>query len=317
MSAFNIPEDIANRALQHIGGRRIVSLAEDSKNASEIAACYDRLREAELRRNVWRFATRRAVMRPIDTTTTLFTPATWLIGTTYAVGAIVTYAGQAWQTTVASTGQAPGLSTSPWDLYFGPLTISVYDSTVAYYAGELVLSSATVYLSLVSSNADVPPTAKWLSLGATSGPLTILYPIGSGPSNQSATRNVFRLPSNFLREAPQDPKAGSVSFLGAPSGLGYNDWEFESDYLVSREVFPIVYRFVADITGVQRMDAMFCEGLAARIAVEVCEPITQSTEKVQRAASAYQKFMGEARIVNGIETGSTEPPEDDFITCRI
>lgn len=316
MSAFKNPNDIANRALQHIGVRRITSFSDDSKQASEINACFDRLREAEMRRNVWRFAIRKAVLRPLDSTTTLLAPLAWAIGTAYAVGAVVSYNGDLWQTAQASTGEAPGLSTSPWDLYFGPMTVAAYDATQAYFTGELVLSGGVVYLSLTSSNSAAPPTANWLSLGAASAAFTILYPIGTGPADQSATRNVYRLPSNFLREAPQDPKAGSVSWLGGPSGLGYDDWDFEGDFLMSRETTPIVFRFVADVTGVQRMDPMFCEGLAARVAVEVCEALTQSVEKKQTAAAAYNKFMGEARIVNGIETGSTEPPEDDYIQCR-
>lgn len=316
MTAFNTPVDIANRALQHIGVRRITAFTDDSQQASAISDCYDKLREAEMRRNVWRWSIRRAALRPIDENTTQLAPAAWLIGTAYPVGSIAAHNGQVWQTTVPSTGEEPGLSTSPWDLYCGPLSISLYDSGTSYFAGELVLVSTTVYLSLVSSNSDVPPTSKWLSLGAVSKALTILYPIGSGPARQSATRNVYMLPANYLREAPQDPKAGSQSFLGAPSGLTYTDWEFEGNYIVTREIDPMVFRFVADLTGVQLMDAMFCEGLAARIAIEVCEPLTQSADKQQRAASEYGKFMGEARIVNGIETGSDEPPEDDYISCR-
>lgn len=317
MSAFNTPVDIANRALQHIGVRRIVSFTEDTRQASEVNACYDRLREAEMRRNVWRFAIRKAPIRPVDTTTTLLAPLAYNPATAYAVGAVVNYNSQLWQTPAATTGAQPGLSTSPWDLYFGPMTIQPYDATAVYFTSELVLSAGVVYLSLVSSNADLPPSAKWVSLGAASAALTVLYPIGSGPADQNVTRNIYHLPANFLREAPQDPKAGSTSWLGGPSGLAYTDWEMEGDYIVTTDIGVIVFRFVADVTGVQRMDPMFCEGLAARIAVEVCEPLTQSVEKKQTAAASYSKFMGEARIVNGIETGTTEPPEDDYIQCRL
>ncbi len=128
-------------------------------------------------------------------------------------------------------------------------------------------------------------------------------PVGVGPTIQTQTRNLYRLPANYLREAPQDPKAGSSNFLGAPSGLAYNDWEYEGNFLVSRESRPIVYRFVADISFVPDMDDMFCEGLGCRIAYETCERITQSTEKKGAALQAYTHFMSEARTVNGIETG--------------
>ena len=87
--------------------------------------------------------------------------------------------------------------------------------------------------------------------------------------------------------------------------------------MVTREVFPILLRFVADIQDVATFYDMFCEGLGSRIAAEVVERLTQSQNKLGAIMGAYNKFMVEARIVNGIETGPTEPPEDDYITCRI
>lgn len=323
MADIQTQVDLANRALQHCGVRRIVALTDDSKAASEVNFCYDKLRKAELRRNVWSFATRKAALRAIDTTTTLLAPAAYNPATAYAVGSIVNYAGKNWQTNVATTGQQPGLDASPWELYAGPMTITAEAVTAgatvlanSYFAGELVLYSGVVYLSLIGNNDDIPPTANWLSLGAVSSALTILYPIGSGPSSQNNTRNIFHLPGAWLREAPQDPKAGSTSPLGAPAGLQYQDWEYENGYIVSASVDTMIYRFTADVTKVTNFDPMFCEGLAARVAFEVCETLTQSAEKLNTIGSAYNRFMTEARQVNGIETGASEPPEDDYISCR-
>src|SRR4051812_5428279 len=92
MVAFLSPVDIANRALQHCGASRIdvgQGFAEDSKNASETAFCYDKLRRAELRRNLWRFATKRAIIRAIDADTMILAPAMWVESTTYFVGSVV------------------------------------------------------------------------------------------------------------------------------------------------------------------------------------------------------------------------------------
>lgn len=378
MTDFQTPVDIGNRALQHIGAKRIVAFTDQSKNAAAISFCYDKLRKAELRRNVWRFDIRRAVLRPTDTTSMTFIPGAFDNAKTYLNGSIVSSGGLYYQAQqpISAAGGTPDTNVPAWLLYFGPKTVQPYDvtGTTGYYSGELVYdTTGHVYLSLVSNNSAVPtagppawdatviynkgqtvtqtavvyqstqdlnlnntPTGtgawvtipvsqpdspvgtSWLKLGAASvTSIQIIYPLGSGPSTQSATRNVFYLPNGFLREAPQDPKAGSVSFLGAPSGLGYDDWEMENQVFVSREAFPIVFRFGADLAAVPLMDTMFCEGLACRIAAEVCEELTQSVEKIQTVASAYKTFMGEARTVNGIETGATEPPEDDYITCRI
>lgn len=330
MSSYQTSIDIANRALQHSGAPRIVTFADDTRSASAVSFCYNKLREAELRRNVWVFSIRKAALRPVDTTTKVLAPAAWAIGTTYAAGAVVSFGGSMWESqSAANTGNQPDQASVPWELYCGPKTIRLFVlnssgalSDVAYYSGELVRGNGggdttTVYRSLVSNNSDVPPSANWLSLGTVSAVLSILYPLGAGPVSNSDTRNVFVLPAAYLREAPQDPKAGNVSWLGAPHGNSPDDWAFENGMIVSQTDTLIVLRFAASVTQVPQMDPMFCEGLAARIGLETCEELTQSTEKLGSIGSQYKLFMNEAREINGIEVGPVESPEDDYILCRI
>ena len=480
MPGFSTYIDIANRACQHMGVRQIDLMQgfnEDSLQAFEIGQCFDKLRLAELRRNLWRFSTRRAVLRPVGLNTMILKPPLWSQYTTYFPGAIVsTVDGALWFTTTPGNIGNPPNGSEAWDGYFGAMTADPLMSGTAYYAGDLAYTVApngipSVYLSLVNGNSDVPGTPTpwvatqyffngqvvinngtlyqslidlnfnnipgfapalyvgattyaagaqvtasdavtytslvagntghnpanganptywqvgglsnpaawvnttsyaagaqviasdgiiyssnstntghspangvnptyWTSTGAfapwtttiTNGiggslkwalisvaleKLTFAYPIGCGPAEESGTRNVYHLPSGFLREAPQNPNAGAVTFLGGPSGNQISDWEFESDYLITRDNTPITFRFGADIRGVQNMDPMFCEGLGARIGLECVERVTQSTGKFSTILATYKAFMGDARAVNGIETGPVEAPEDDFISCRI
>ena len=74
MPAYTSPLDIGNRALDHCGGRAITSLTDGSRNAAKVFETYDKLREEELRANLWVFATRQAVLRPIDVTTMELVP---------------------------------------------------------------------------------------------------------------------------------------------------------------------------------------------------------------------------------------------------
>lgn len=509
---FQTSVDIGNRACQHIGAPRIGALGfgEDSVQAQEIAFAYDKVRRAELRRNVWRFATRLCPLRPLTATTMQINAPLWSSATVYFIGSLVSDAqGQIWESLIAdNVGIAPGGSAG-WELYFGPIVCDAWQPSTDYYAGDVVyvapgdgsfqvyrstmqlngvsptlpaawlatnvyfkdqvvvvfplynagttyaagatvvdangnfwtsvqsgnvghtpssssafwtaypapaqypggtapnytgylypptgggppastgqaaqsassgilewspatsysagaladykqtqyvaigaaanlnltpsanpaswapISGGTYYQSLVDLNTNQPPASSpgaWTSAlteTASNGPgwlaipniylssLSIIYPLGSGPLEQAATRNVFRLPANFLREAPQDPKAGSTSYLGGPSGLAYTDWEYQGDFIVSRWASAIVYRFVADVTLVTEMDDMFCEGLGARVGAEVCERVTQSDAKVSTCLRVYQEWMAQARLINGIETGATEPAEDDFLTARL
>ncbi len=406
--------------------------SEASKGAREVSFCYGKVRQAELRRNVWTFACRRAILRAIDTTTMLLDAGLWSQAVTYFVGSITAdQNGGLWISRIRNNlNNDPLLYGSAWEPYFGPLTASLYASGQAYYAGELVYTFAgdgtnRVYLSREDANADNPATAtpysatvtyyqneivtylsvpymslidlnagntptlsaaawnvgttygaaatvvgsdgyqytsvgagnlgndpvtdggvnwtntgvlaawttvftagtgsdKWLQIGGAEFPMgvglttmDIIYPLGTGPSTQAITRNIFKLPAGFLREASQNPKAGVTTWLGAPLGITYNDWVLENGFLLTSDSGPIPYRFGADVTDVTRLDPMFCEGLAARVALEVCEPVTQSTAKLGAIAKIYDEWMSAARMVNAIEQGAEQAPDDDFVTVRL
>src|SRR5215472_6772115 len=373
MARFLFPVNIANRGLQHIGQDRIdesLGFTEPSKPARECAFVYDKLRRAELQENAWRFALKKAILRPIISTTLKLTPTLWSSTTTYFVGSIVTdQYGTIWISNTTDNLNNDPLNSFAWDQYFGPMTVSLWDSTTTstspgYMTGELVYTTPgdgtnRVYLSLVDGNTDNPATAtawdatvtyfknqvitrsavaymsridnnlnqdplttffaewasgttyaagnkvtgsdgmvytsigsgnvghdpttdgganwtstgvlspwdstfvggtgsiKWLQVGGTEFPsgvtvttLNIVWPIGPGPLSTTFTRNVFRLPANFLRKAPSDPKAGAYSFLGAPGNLAVDDWEFWDQYFTSWCSTPIIMAFVADFVDV-------------------------------------------------------------------
>lgn len=314
--------DIANRALQRVGAGRIAAGAlrtEDSKNAHEIVACYDILRRAELRRNVWRFATRRAALRSISSDSKVVAFPVWSSVTTYAVNGIVLYNGVIYFSKVGSNlNNTPDAGFDNWALYFGPDIANLHTVGISYFAGELVYDGSNdVYLSLISGNEDTPPTSNWLLIdNSTLSDLNFIYPIGAGPVSESESQNVLVLPVGFLRQAPEGSKTGSTSSLGAPSTLAYRDWIWEGNYIVTQDVGVSVLRFVADLADPNEFDALFVEGIGSRIALEICEPLTQSGSKLGAIASEYKQFMFDARMVNAIEKGPDEAPTDDYLSVR-
>jgi hypothetical protein len=221
-----------------------------------------------------------------------------------------------------------------------------WNQFTTYAAGDTVggISDGFIYQSLVNDNLGNNPAtdsgANWENMqnylpwtptfegdlgsnvwmrisGAGLAAPNISYPLGSGPAEQTWSRNVFPLPSNFLRRAPQDPTAGKISWLGAPSELMPDDYVIENGWLTSRTPYPIPLRFCADVTDVTQWPAMFCEMLAARIAAEICETLTQSREKLASIGANYAHFGTEARIVGAIITGPTELALDEYIATRI
>lgn len=308
MTDYQTPVDIGNRALQIVGANRIASLTEDSKNAAAIAFVYDKLRKAELRRNVWKFSVHKAVLRAIDVNTRLLSVPVWAAGA-FDVGDIVSKDGTIWLAPAATSG-VPG--TDGWLVYAGPTTVHLHDTNLSYSVGELVYKTGAptvVYMSIQPNNEDTPLTAKWLTINATTAAFSILEPAEAGGSF------LFKQPASFLRYAP-DPKRGSFGILGGPAGNAYLDQNFQGEYITSSDPYPILFRFAADIADVSKMDPMFCEGLACRAALAVCEELTQSNAKVATAAQLYKQFMSEARTVNAIEVGPAEADEDDWITVR-
>lgn len=198
------------------------------------------------------------------------------------------------------------------------------DYGFSFYAGELVFTSGGVYIALVSNVAAASPdpytdtAGNWMLLTSrpTTAPVNFIYPIGSGPSTQVGSRNVFILPNGYLRHVPQAPKDSFNAWLGGPSALPSDDWNFENNCFTSGQVGPILFRFAADVFDPSLFDAMFAEGFACRIAEEMAPAFEVGEEKIKRLQKDYRSIMGEARTVNGIESGPVAPPLDEYIAVR-
>ena len=176
MSAFTSPTDIKNRALDHLGARHVTGAADGSRNSTIIDPLYDKLRQAELERNLWTFATSTVALRPIGTTTMVFVPEAWASATQYNPADIVSYLGSYWITLSQNQNVPPidanGVVASQWDNYFGPQTVDQWvnpssspagtiTNNFAYHAGELAYiapgnGTASVFVSLIDGNTEDP-----------------------------------------------------------------------------------------------------------------------------------------------------------------
>lgn len=185
--------DIANRALQRVGAKRITSLTEGSKSADAVNSCFDFLLEAELQENFWTFSIERAAL---------------------------------------------------------------------------------------AADSETPI---------------------SGRTYQ------YQLPDNYLRMAPLDP-----FYVDGPS-----DFLFEGRKLLTDQGAPLYIRYVASDKPEETFHPMFSAALAMRIALEICEELTQSSSKQDRLEAAYDYFIKRARSMNAIEAGPIAPEIDELVAVRI
>lgn len=269
------------------------------------------------------------------------TPATatpWSATGVYMKNQVVTYLSVAYMSLIdLNTNKVPSVAPALFNI-----------ATVYASGAQVGGSDGVIYTSLSNGNVGFDPVSdsgvhwtntgvlnpwttvfvggkgslQWLQIGgaefpngATLSSMNFTYPLGVGPFSQSSTRNIFKLPAGYLREAAQYPKATTIP-LGAPSGVTYNDWNFENGYLITADGGPIPFRFIADIVDVRLMTDMFCEGLAARIGMEISETITQSGSKLGTIAKVYQEWIDQAKTRNAIEAGYDDPPDDDYLTVR-
>jgi hypothetical protein len=117
----------------------------------------------------------------------------------------------------------------------------------------------------------------------------------------------FDLPSDFLRLLPNNGRLGQVV---------QDDLQIESGQILTNDGAPLNIIYIARITDPNTFDQGFIDLLVARVAFDLCEKITQSTNKFEVMNLQYQEAKATARRVNAFERPAQEAPADPWITAR-
>lgn len=118
--------------------------------------------------------------------------------------------------------------------------------------------------------------------------------------------NAYQLPSDFLRLMPDYPEDNSLS----------KDWVIEKNKILSDDTDPIYIRYIYRVEDTSLFDALFIDALATKIALELCEELTQSNTKKEILKADYIDTIRRAKRANAIESISAQPPEDEWVTVR-
>jgi hypothetical protein len=128
--------------------------------------------------------------------------------------------------------------------------------------------------------------------------------------------NFFPLPADFLDLAPPDQSFATSpggNITGAPD---IHDWQIEGNQIASNEAAPLQIRYVADVSE-SLYDANFAEALAAALALNTCEELTNSNAKLQNLNTAYDMAIKQARKRNAFQNRPVYSPNDTWITARL
>lgn len=141
--------------------------------------------------------------------------------------------------------------------------------------------------------------------------------------------NYFPVPGDFLMLAPPDQNP-NYTFGAVPvppvqpnSGLQYNDWQIEQMgenqglAIATNCPSPLQFRYVSNDIQENSFDSCFAEAFAIRLAIEVCEELTQSNTKLSNLAQMYKQKMALAKQRNSFEEQPVQPPVDSYILVRM
>jgi hypothetical protein len=116
----------------------------------------------------------------------------------------------------------------------------------------------------------------------------------------------YTLPADFLRILAPYPEMD----------INDRDWTIEGNKIYTNDSDPLQIRYVKRVTNVGEMSVYFREALAARVAMELCEEITQSNMKKADLKSDYLMSISAARNANAMQKVGLESPQDSWITGR-
>lgn len=75
-------------------------------------------------------------------------------------------------------------------------------------------------------------------------------------------------------------------------------------------------RYVTRIEDPNLYDSMFCDSAALALAIELCEPMTQSTSKLQALVNLYDESITAAKSADAQENPPAQFEEDSWIAVR-
>lgn len=107
--------------------------------------------------------------------------------------------------------------------------------------------------------------------------------------------------------------------LGSPeasSRVWEADWSHEGEYILANLAPPLPLQYMRRITDTTKFHTLFAEALSCRLAMMMCESLTASTSKWEKARAEYKEAIAEARRANAILDPPRTQTADTWLDAR-
>lgn len=112
----------------------------------------------------------------------------------------------------------------------------------------------------------------------------------------------FTLPSDCLR-------------VLRPPTVGL-DWQIEGRKILTNDSNVLYLKYIRDVEDATQFDASFYNVVAAALAIDICQRLTQSNQKMSLLEQDYKDAVIAARRVNAFESGPEGAVDDDWWVAR-
>lgn len=128
--------------------------------------------------------------------------------------------------------------------------------------------------------------------------------------------NKFQLPSDCLRLIMLNDYYVGIDltdYRGAPT----QEFELEGREILTSWSAPLNIKYVKRVTDTQQFDPCFIKALGCQLAMDLCEALTQSDTKYQKAERQFGREVSNAVRVNAIALPPQKLPDDEWIMSRL
>lgn len=130
-----------------------------------------------------------------------------------------------------------------------------------------------------------------------------LEALGEGATGKF--KYIFPIPADSLR----------IIEVGDSPYIDFNQYQLESGGILSDEK-TLNVRYISEVTDFTKFDSTFLNAVTIKMAIEMCEAITQSTSKKRGLAEEYEATIGSAKRSDAQENKAIRIVEDTWLTAR-